>query len=79
VSSIFANPTPPEDHEMEWARLIPGEMPELKQLGKRRENLPFPICSPTSARPVRAVGIIDPAEGVAQRATFIVDPDNMCM
>jgi hypothetical protein len=34
VSSVFANPSEPR--EMEWARLIPGEIPEPKKLGKKR-------------------------------------------
>jgi len=36
VSSVFANPRPPEQHEMEWARLIPGEIAEPKRFGKKR-------------------------------------------
>ena len=36
MSSVYANPRPPESHEMEWARLIPGEIPETKKLGKKR-------------------------------------------
>lgn len=36
MSSVFANPRPPEHHEMGWARLIPGEIPETKKLGKKR-------------------------------------------
>ena len=35
MSSVFANPNPPEHHEMEWARLIPGELPEPKNPGKK--------------------------------------------
>src|ERR1700740_2874560 len=35
VSSVCANPRPPEHHEMEWARLIPGEVPEPKKFGKK--------------------------------------------
>ena len=35
VSSVCANPRPPEHHEMGWARLIPGEVPEPKKFGKK--------------------------------------------
>lgn len=31
----FANTKPPEHHQMEWARLIPGEIPEPKEFGKK--------------------------------------------
>jgi exopolysaccharide biosynthesis polyprenyl glycosylphosphotransferase len=40
VSSVSANPTSQESHEMEWARLIPGETPEPK---KFREKLPASV------------------------------------
>ncbi len=35
MSSVYANPRPPQHHEMEWARLIPGEIPETKKFGKK--------------------------------------------
>ena len=35
MSSVFTNLNPPEQHEVEWARLIPGEIPEPKKLGKK--------------------------------------------
>ena len=31
----YTNPRPQQTHEMEWARLIPGEIPEAKKLGKK--------------------------------------------
>ena len=40
-------------------------------------DLPFPMVSDIKRELSGALGIIDDAEGVAQRATFIVDPDNV--
>ena len=40
-------------------------------------DLPFPMVSDIKRELSGALGIIDEAEGVAQRATFIVDPDNI--
>ena len=34
MSSVVANPSP-EHHETEWARLIPGEIPEVKNPGRK--------------------------------------------
>ena len=41
------------------------------------KNLPFPMLADVKRELTTALGILDPAEGVAQRATFIVDPDNL--
>jgi peroxiredoxin (alkyl hydroperoxide reductase subunit C) len=40
-------------------------------------NLPFPMLSDIKRDLTEQLGILDPAAGVAQRATFIVDPDNV--
>jgi lipoyl-dependent peroxiredoxin subunit C len=44
--------------------------PDLKEL-------PFPMLADIKRELCSALGILDPAEGVAQRATFIVDPENV--
>ena len=38
------------------------------------KNLPFPMLADIKRELSTALGILDPQEGVAQRATFIVDP-----
>lgn len=40
-------------------------------------ELPFPMLADIKRELTTALGILDPNEGVAQRATFIVDPDNI--
>jgi peroxiredoxin (alkyl hydroperoxide reductase subunit C) len=40
-------------------------------------NLPFPMLSDIKRELSTALGILDPEAGVAQRATFIVDPENV--
>lgn len=40
-------------------------------------DLPFPLIADTNRRLTSALGILDEEEGVAKRATFIVDPDNI--
>jgi peroxiredoxin (alkyl hydroperoxide reductase subunit C) len=47
-----------------------NEQPSLK-------NLPFPMLSDIKRELTGALGILDPKAGVAQRATFIVDPENV--
>jgi lipoyl-dependent peroxiredoxin subunit C len=37
-------------------------------------NLPFPMLADVKRELCAALGILDPQEGVAQRATFVVDP-----
>lgn len=44
--------------------------PDLKEL-------PFPMLADIKRELCEALGILDPQEGVAQRATFIVDPENV--
>lgn len=45
-----------------------------KQNHKDLTNLPFPMLSDIRRDLSGALGILDEAEGVAQRATFVVDP-----
>ena len=40
-------------------------------------NLPFPMLSDIKRDLTEQLGILDPVAGVPQRATFIVDPDNV--
>lgn len=44
---------------------------------KDLNNLPFPMLADVKRELSQALGIIDPAEGVAQRATYIVDPEGV--
>jgi peroxiredoxin (alkyl hydroperoxide reductase subunit C) len=41
------------------------------------KNLPFPMLADIKRELCSALGVLDPKEGVAQRATFVVDPDNV--
>jgi lipoyl-dependent peroxiredoxin subunit C len=41
------------------------------------KDLPFPMLADVKRDLTNSLGILDPAEGVAQRATFLVDPDNI--
>jgi alkyl hydroperoxide reductase subunit AhpC len=41
------------------------------------KNLPFPMLADIKRELSKELGILDPQEGVAQRATFIVDPYNV--
>jgi len=41
------------------------------------KNLPFPMLADVKRELSTALGILDPQEGVAQRATFIVDPQGI--
>jgi peroxiredoxin (alkyl hydroperoxide reductase subunit C) len=49
-----------------WRR----EHPDLK-------DLPFPMLADVKRELCTALGILDPQEGVAQRATYVVDPQNV--
>src|SRR5580765_6895850 len=40
-------------------------------------DLPFPMLADVKRHLTSELGILDPKGGVAQRATFIVDPDNI--
>jgi peroxiredoxin (alkyl hydroperoxide reductase subunit C) len=44
---------------------------------KDLRNLPFPMLADTAKRLSAALGILDEEEGVAKRATFLVDPDGI--
>jgi peroxiredoxin (alkyl hydroperoxide reductase subunit C) len=44
---------------------------------KDLRNLPFPMLADTAKRLTTALGILDAEEGVAKRATFLVDPDGI--
>jgi lipoyl-dependent peroxiredoxin subunit C len=55
---------------------------EFVHLAWRREkdelrNLPFPMLADVKRELASSLGILDPNEGVAQRATFIVDPQGV--
>jgi len=41
------------------------------------KNLPFPMLADVKHELINLLGIQDPKAGVAQRATFIVDPENV--
>jgi peroxiredoxin (alkyl hydroperoxide reductase subunit C) len=41
------------------------------------KDLPFPMLADIKRELSEELGILDPNEGVCQRATFIVDPDNV--
>jgi lipoyl-dependent peroxiredoxin subunit C len=41
------------------------------------KNLPFPMLADIKRELCGELGILDPKEGVAQRATFVVDPENV--
>jgi lipoyl-dependent peroxiredoxin subunit C len=44
---------------------------------KDLNNLPFPMLADVKRELTSALGILDPKEGVAQRATYIVDPQGV--
>jgi alkyl hydroperoxide reductase subunit AhpC len=48
-----------------------------KQSHKDLKDLPFPMVADINRSLTQALGIADANEGVAQRATFIVDPGNV--
>jgi peroxiredoxin (alkyl hydroperoxide reductase subunit C) len=55
---------------------------EFVHLAWRRDkdelrNLPFPMLADVKRELASSLGILDPSEGVAQRATFIVDPQGV--
>jgi len=41
------------------------------------KDLPFPMLADIKRELCQELGILDPKEGVAQRATFVVDPENV--
>jgi alkyl hydroperoxide reductase subunit AhpC len=48
-----------------------------RQNKEELHTLPFPMLADVKRELSGALGIIDPAEGVSQRATYIVDPDGI--
>lgn len=48
-----------------------------RQHKEELNTLPFPMLADVKRELTTELGIIDPAEGVAQRATFIVDPEGI--
>lgn len=48
-----------------------------RQNHKDLNTLPFPMLADIKRELSDALGIIDPAEGVAQRATYVVDPQGI--
>jgi len=69
----------PDFEEREAAVLGIGVESEFVYLAWTRQgpgpdDLPFPLLSDSRRRLVDAVGVLDQRDGVANRATFIVDP-----
>jgi peroxiredoxin (alkyl hydroperoxide reductase subunit C) len=48
-----------------------------RQNKEELSKLPFPMLADVKRELSEALGILDPQEGVAQRATFIVDPEGI--
>lgn len=48
-----------------------------RQAKDELKNLPFPMLADIKRELSSSLGVLDPAEGVAQRATFIVDPQGV--
>ena len=48
-----------------------------RQSKEELNKLPFPMLADVKRELTSALGILDPQEGVAQRATFIVDPEGI--
>jgi peroxiredoxin (alkyl hydroperoxide reductase subunit C) len=48
-----------------------------RQHKEELKDLPFPMVADIKRELSESLGILDPEEGVAQRATFIVDPDGI--
>ena len=49
----------------------------MRQAKEELKNLPFPMLSDIKRELSTALGVLDPEAGVAQRATFIVDPQGV--
>jgi len=63
---VLGGSTDNEHCKLAWRR----EHPDL-------HNLPIWNFADSSGAFARALGVLNPHEGVAQRATFVVDPDNV--
>ncbi len=48
-----------------------------RQAKDELKNLPFPMLSDIKRELSTALGVLDPEAGVAQRATYIVDPQGI--
>ncbi|UTW44080.1 peroxiredoxin [bacterium SCSIO 12844] len=48
-----------------------------RQQKEELNDLPFPMLSDINRQLSKALGVLDEAEGVAKRATFIIDPQGM--
>lgn len=48
-----------------------------RQHHEKLKDLPFPMLSDIKRDLIHALGIVDKTEGVAQRATFIIDPQGI--
>jgi peroxiredoxin (alkyl hydroperoxide reductase subunit C) len=48
-----------------------------RKYNEELKDIPFPMLADVNRRLSEALGILDQEEGVARRATFIVDPDNI--
>jgi lipoyl-dependent peroxiredoxin subunit C len=65
-AQIIGGSTDSEFVHLAWRQ----QHPDLK-------NLPFPMLADIKRELAEELGILDPNEGVCQRATFVVDPDNV--
>jgi alkyl hydroperoxide reductase subunit AhpC len=65
-TQVLGGSTDSEFVHMAWRQ----NHPDLKEL-------PFPMLADIKRELTTGLGILDPKEGVAQRATFIVDPENI--
>jgi peroxiredoxin (alkyl hydroperoxide reductase subunit C) len=65
-AQVIGGSTDSEFVHMAWRQ----HHPDLK-------DLPFPMLADVKRELADELGILDPNEGVCQRATFIVDPDNI--
>ncbi len=48
-----------------------------RQHKEELNNLPFPMLADIKRELSTALGVLDPAEGVAQRATYVIDPEGV--
>ena len=48
-----------------------------RQHNDKLTDLPFPMLADVKRELTTALGILDPVEGVAQRATYIIDPEGI--
>ena len=65
-TQVIGGSTDSEFVHLAWRQ----QHPDLKEL-------PFPMIADVKRELATQLGILDPKEGVCQRATFIVDPDNI--